>query len=475
VVAYVDEQKRLGPYVTNYPGDETHRENDWLISNVTNVDLSPDLTFRNILGFSRSWTHSEAGSVAAPYRIFVSEDLSTGFNGNKTLSDSISEEAQLQGKALDGKLNYVAGVYFQRLNTDTAWPQSYFELLPFITPSNLTSAWHTRDRTEAVYAQGTYDLASLTGIDGLKVTAGIRYTWEDVFFNTLPQSTFFASAPPEAISNSDPSWEVGLEYQATPGLFTYVKTRGSFRSGGFNGAAPAIATDATGGGNIFKPEHTQDIEAGVKWRGDLAGRPAALNVDIFNQWIQDAQHVEFPEVPGGSIAVTVNVPASVIRGIEGDITVQPASWLDVGASTTLISGKYTKPNVVLFGTSFLFGPFADTPKVSGTAFAAATLYDNAEIGKFILRGELYGQTYQYFSSSFESITPGTKLPGYVLFNGRLDWNNIQGSGISASLFGKNLTNKTYFTGGIPLGASLGVNSAVIGEPRTYGVELSAKF
>ena len=43
------------------------------------------------------------------------------------------------------------------------------------------------------------------------------------------------------------------------------------------------------------------------------------------------------------------------------------------------------------------------------------------------------------------------------------------------MMGKNLFDKEYFTGGIPLGASLGVNNASVGEPRTYGVELTAKF
>jgi iron complex outermembrane receptor protein len=474
VVAYVDEQRRLGPYVSNYVGDETHRENDWIISNVTNYDVSDNLTVRNILGFSRSWTHSEASSQAAPYTIFTSEDLNTGFNGNRVLADSVSEEFQLQGKAFDGKLNYVTGAYFQRQTVDTHWPQTYFELLPFIPPTTYSSIFRTRNRTEAVYAQGTYDLASLTGIEGLKITGGIRYTWENVFFEHLPGSLSFG-APSQSRDFSDPSWEVGLEYQVTPGLFTYAKTRGSFRSGGFNGAAPPTNADATGGGNMFNSEHTHDVEAGAKWRGEFLGRPASLNGDVFYQWIQDVQHVEFPSFHGTSIAVTVNVPAAVIRGIEADAAFEPTSWLQVGASGTYASGKYTQSHVVLFGNPFTYGPFADTPKFSGTAYGQATVYDDPAVGRFTLRGELYGQTYTYFSSSFDSITPGTKLPNYVLVNARLGWDNIQGGPISAALFGKNLTDKAYFTGGIPLGASLGVNSATVGEPRTWGLEVTAKF
>jgi iron complex outermembrane receptor protein len=475
LLAYVDEQRRLGPYHSGYVGDETHRQNDWFLSNVTNVDINENLQFRNILGFSRSWTHGEASSQAAPYGVFTSEDHTTGFNGNRQLADSVSEEMQLQGKAFDGTLTYVAGAYFQRLNVDTKWPQTYFDLTPLSPGTTLTDEFRTRNRTEAVYAQGTYDLASLTGIQGLRVTAGIRYTWENVFFQHLPGDTFYAGVPSQTRDFSDPSWEVGLEYQATPEIFTYLKTRGSFRSGGFNGSAPPLPTDATGGGNMFNAEHTHDVEGGVKWRGDLVGRPASLNLAVFNQWIYDVQHVEFPAAPQGSIAVTVNVPAAVIRGVELDGAFRPASWLELGASTALMYGKYTQSHVVLFGTPFVYGPFADTPKASGTVYGQATVYDNPQVGVFTLRGEVYAQTYQLFSTSFDSITPQTKLPGYALFNARLEWNSIQGGPVSAALFGKNLTDKAYFTGGIPLGASLGVNSATVGEPRTWGLELSAKF
>jgi hypothetical protein len=41
----------------------------------------------------------------------------------------------------------------------------------------------------------------------------------------------------------------------------------------------------------------------------------------------------------------------------------------------------------------------------------------------------------------QKATPGTRLPGYALFSGRLEWNNISGSPISAALWGENLFGK----------------------------------
>lgn len=473
IIAYLDEQKRIGPYKTNYIGGSKHQGNDWFISNVTNFEASDNLTIRNIFGLSRSWYRSEQGGVGAPYGVFLSRNLETGENGNRQLAKSISEELQLQGRSFDDKLTWIVGGYFQNLKVDTSWPQAYFDLSPLMPAANITSAYRTENRTEALYAQGTYDLGDLTGVDGLRFTAGLRYTWERVKFRHIEGSSFFGT-PPQSRKFSDPSWEVGLEYQATPELLTYVKTRGSFRSGGFNGAAPPVDTDATGGGNRFDSEHTQDIEGGLKFRGDVAGRAATLNVAVFHQWIQDIQRVEFPAVPGGSIAVTVNVPAARIYGLEFDSSLLATSWLEVGASASFVKGKFTKPDVELFGTSFSYGPFPDTPRASGVVYGQATLHDS-EAGHVSLRGEVYGQTHVYFSSSASSLTPGTKLPGYALVNARLAWDNIGGTHLSAALWGKNLTDKAYFTGGIPLGASLGTNNAAVGEPRTYGVELSAKF
>jgi iron complex outermembrane recepter protein len=82
---------------------------------------------------------------------------------------------------------------------------------------------------------------------------------------------------------------------------------------------------------------------------------------------------------------------------------------------------------------------------------------------------------QYFSNAAGSIAPDTRLPGYALLNGRLGWTDILGSGLSAALFGKNLLDRGYFVGGMTLAAALGHNAADVGEPRTFGLEITYRF
>ena len=63
----------------------------------------------------------------------------------------------------------------------------------------------------------------------------------------------------------------------------------------------------------------------------------------------------------------------------------------------------------------------------------------------------------------------------TLVNGRLGWTDIMGSGVAAALFGKNLLDRGHFVGGMTLAAALGHNAADVGEPRTYGLELTYRF
>ena len=474
LIAYVDEQRRIGPYATRHPAGARHRGDDWIVTNTTEAELGGELTVRNIFGWSKSDVDSEQPQLGAPFVTILTANAAAGESGNEVHVRSISEELQLLGTAADGKLEFIVGGYFQRQRSDTLWPQTYFDVSPILPPAYVTNNFRIRNRTAAAYAQASYALT-----DTLKATAGLRYTREKVSIAQLPAATYTFGAPDQRNTFSDPSWEAGLEFQASPALFAYLKTRGSFRSGGFNGAAPPVDADATGGGNQFGSEHTQDIEGGLKYHGRAFGRPANLNTAVFVQWIQDVQRVEFPDPdgPGGlaSIAVTANVPSARIWGFEAETVIHPVDWLALGGSAAYTNATFTDGNILLFGTPFAYGPVGDTPKVSGTAYAEVAVPLDASYGDVSVRGEVYAQSAQYFSNAADSIAPGTRLPGYALVHARLDWRNVMGTGFSAAVFGKNLTDKAYFVGGMTLAAALGHNAAAVGEPRTYGVELSYRF
>jgi iron complex outermembrane recepter protein len=470
LVDYVNEQRRIGPYKTRHPAGARHEGKDVSLSNTTTFEINDTLTLKNIFGASKSETDSEQPQLGAPFVTILTANLLTGESGNENDVDSISDEIQLQGEALDGRFEYIAGYYFQKTKIDTLWPQTYFDVSPVIPPASVTNNFRIRNETNALYTQGSYGLS-----DTVKLTAGVRYTWEDVEIEQLPAATYTYGAPGEQETFKDPSWELGLEWQATNSLFTYLKTRGSFRSGGFNGSAPPVKATATDGGNLFDSETTQDVEAGLKFNGDIA----KLNLAVYKQWVKDVQRVEFPDPDGAgglaSIAVTANVPEMQVQGIELEASIAATSWLQLGLLAAYTDAEFTDGEVSLFGADYVYGPVGDTPKESGVVYAQFDFPTSSSVGRISLRTEMYAQSEQYFSNAAATIAPDTELPSYELFHARLGWSEILGSGFSAAVFGKNLTDEEYFVGGMTLAAALGHNAAAVGEPRTYGLELSYKF
>ena len=485
--AVVARQRQLGPWavdVTDQHGKMFFHGANHYVTNTTSLAVADDMTVKNIFGWTKSRSHYNISEQGAPYFVQCTCNPTGNDYGNLEKTEAFSDELQLQGKTLDGNLDYIVGAFYYHSKSLTHWPQVYFDLTPVFPPSvGFASEFQTKDESKAVYTQLTYDLGGV-GMSGLSLTGGFRYTWEKVTLDQLPGSNGF-NVPGTVNSltqkGDKPSWTVGLDYKPSSNLMVYAVTRGSWRSGGVNGVAPMRPFTASGGGALFNPETAKDVELGVKWHGDVAGSPAHFNVAAYKEWVKNVQRAEFPIVDFGdgngphSIAVTINVPEAQIKGFEIDAGIQPASMIELGGNLAYTDAKYTKNRTTIFGNLFVFNPYADTPKWAGTAYGVIHLPIPESAGELKLRGEVYAQTGQYFSNNNGSITPGTRLPGYALVNMRLDWTKIAGSGVSAGVFATNLTNKAYYVGGLSQGASLGESAAAPGRPRMYGIELKADF
>lgn len=478
IAAYLDQDS---PQIDFWDANEIapvhHDEDDFFLSNATRYELGDDLRLRNIIGYSQSDTRDLGSSVGAPYGVFYSANLALDDYGNTVEKRTVSEELQLQGLAMGGALDYIVGFYYQNEVSKTLFPQVYFEYQPISAGSSVDSHFEISNETPAIFAQGTYTLT-----DRLDVTVGARYTWESVELKQLPRSSSLldpSQPTQQKTSDSDPSWTLGLSYQASEDLMVYLTSRRSWRSGGFNGTAPPTVEDVDGLTNLFKPETTYDVELGAKFAGRVFDLPVRANLALFKQWIDDVQRAEFPDPPGPatSIAYTVNVPQAEVTGAEMDLTIRPAPWLETGLSGAWTYARYSDGDdtAEVFGTTYLFGPYADVPKLSGAFFAKATLPTPVAWGAMQLRADVYGQSSMYFSNNDSTITPDTRIPGYGLINLRYGWDEIRGSPFSLSAYVRNLTDKEYYTGGFALTASLGVNSVAVGTPRMFGAELSYAF
>lgn len=474
---------QLGFWQVNDAMPSFHRGDDLAITNTTTFTLSDNAKLKNILGYSHSRAIDSTGQTGTPYLLISNFDVNRPGGGflrnfaNEVVNESVSNELQLQGDTMNKGLEYILGAYFQEIKNETTFPQSYFGLAPVIPAVSTTSHFKSVDRTFAVFAHATFDIGALAGLEGLKLNVGGRYAWEKISLQHLSGGTFFGLTTPDAKFDRA-SWNVGLDYQVTPELLLYAVARESWRGGGINGVAPPALSATLTNTDKFLPEVAQDFEGGFKYNGDVGGMRTHLYVSAYTMRVKNVQRALFPANPVnpalGSIAITVNVPEARIKGLEGEFGIKLSDWLEVGLSGAHTDAEFTKNVARPFGVPVAFGPVADVPRWSGSAFAMVTV-PLGDDNTMRLRGDVYSQSSFYFSNTANSLTPQTQLPGYTTANFRVDFDNLVARDVGLGFWIRNAFNEQYYVGGLPLGGSLGVNSANVGRPRMYGAELRARF
>ncbi len=460
--------RTLGKFTAYNDFPARHRARAGFISNATTYEINDNLTLKNVIGFTKSRANEQNDLDGTPYPVFGARSPADPV-GETFRTRQFSEELQLQGKTADGSLNYIIGGYYSFQRDRQDYPLLAFDISPDIPGTPVHYGWTTVDRSRALFAQATYRFG-----DGFSATGGFRYTWETYSIEQQP-GTLFGAAPSEKAKFSKPSWTFGIDYQASDDLLLYIATRGSWRTGGFNGFSPPINTTADNGGNLFLPETVKDVEIGAKFAGRLGDVPFRFNFAAYNQWIDNIQRTAYFVLNGNPLSFTANIPKAKVTGLEADAFVRPVSWLELGGSVAYADARFTSPRVTFFGNTVDFGPYADTPRWSGSAYTQISAPLAGDAGTVVLRAELYGQTGQFFSNLNDSINPETRLPGYVLGNVRVSWEEPFSTPITISGFAKNIGNRGYWVGGVPEGANLGVNIASWGQPRMYGMEIKFEF
>ena len=70
--------------------------------------------------------------------------------------------------------------------------------------------------------------------------------------------------------------------------------------------------------------------------------------------------------------------------------------------------------------------------------------------------------------------PNGFIDSYDLINASLEWNGVMQSPLDLRIYGKNLTDEEYSTGGTSVWTT-GFITHILGAPRTYGMELRYRF
>ena len=483
LVAFGDAQKARGPYVIDVDSVSKHRTRKWIVSNMTSFELNDDTKIKNVFGYVHS-DYFDAGDIdGTRYGIDGRGNIDTGAFGGDGQIKQVSEELQLLGNTLDGRLEYVVGGYYS--DSKEHLRNTSFILNGLGVPAQI-NAGTTTSKSIAGYGQATLD----TGLAGFKLTGGLRYTSEKISFERDADdqwvgpaySAYFADGRfirTQEDTFKKVSWTVGLQNQVSSSLLLYANTRRSFRSGGFNFHAPPTPGFANTSGGEFRPEVATDVEIGAKYRGDASGMPVRLNLAAYNMWVDNIQRANYVAIFGALAGITVNVPKAKITGFELDGSIQPTDWLTLGGNLNYTNARFTDPRVPVLGTSgttsiAIFDTYPDTPKWSGAFYADATVPVN-DGWNLALHGDVFRQTSNYFSSTGRSLNPNSQIPAYTLANFRVGVEESGGKGWSLSALVKNAFKETYYTGGIGFASLFALNVVVPGEPRTFLVEARYRF
>ncbi|MBL0123681.1 MAG: TonB-dependent receptor [Betaproteobacteria bacterium] len=344
-------------------------------------------------------------------------------------------------------MQWTGGVFFFNEKNDQPTRQDILATGSTNTISQKTSA-------AAVYGQADYKFDAVW-----KATGGLRYSSETKDMSIVSIRTngtqAFQLAKKETWTRAD--WKVGLDAQLNQDVLAYATAATGFKSGGFNGRAASVAAFTT-----LKPEIVTSYEIGMKTT--IADGRVRFNLDYYLNDYKDLQLTAFDT---NGLAVLTNAASATLKGVEVEATAQITSAWQLSGNLGTIDGKY-KDYTAANAATFAGKPLKQAPKQQ---WGLGTSY-RLRVGKdaiiFNASAKHVGDHYQNLAAS-ELI----KTSAYTLVDARVGY-EANGGKWALALWGKNLSDKQYYTGGFDI-AGIGIASAYINVPRTYGVDFRYRF
>ncbi|WP_066552920.1 TonB-dependent receptor [Croceicoccus bisphenolivorans] len=429
---------------------------------------------------------------------------------NNEHNEQTSVEARLGNDG--GRFKWVLGGYYYDERTTNPDAEPGLIVLQGVS-ATVQSRIKGTTRSYAAFGQGTYEI-----VEGLRATAGLRYTYERKTDDELTQSYSFPNEEPPLCANGefDPdtvspplfcrldipnsgkltynsvTWKAGVEFDVAPRSMAYANVSTGFKSGGFFPLAPAP--------NTFRPEKLTSFEAGIKNR--FFDNRLQVNLEAFFWRYKDHQesYLGPTSIPGVFAFITTNAGRAKSYGLDTDIMFRPT--LDDEFSLKV---QYNKSNyddfrfqnlTAVFGppvTGCAVGPVVDgeqtvdcsgqslirAPLWSGTASYSHT-FDMGESGS--LRA---GVDTQFSSATYLSIDflEAGRQKAFAITNADLTYETAD-RGLSITGYVHNIFNEMVFnqvfrspfvSPNNPIADPDGVLLGTVRPPRTYGLRARYNF
>jgi iron complex outermembrane receptor protein len=495
------------------------------IINTTTWHASDALTVKNILSYGRFKAKGNSAFFGLNFPVHAGADtfplVITSVGGTLADQRNFVEELQLQGKALDSRLTWQGGFYYEHSTpgghdytytssvigcnyATLSGPPSGYRCNDYVSAAVFGGAFPIGDvnpttnevnyLNRAIYAQATYDITHQ-----LSITGGIRYTWDKTrgvstqTFYYFPGSTtganfsapigsacFSSTAVPplcetraQQVSKA-PTWLIDLDYKPTSDVLLYAKYARGYRQGSVN-----LLSDAPF--QTYRPEHVDVYEAGAKTKFDWPVS-TIFNISVFYNKLHDQQlQASITSATGSQTTAILNAGASRMYGVELEADMELFEGFTLSANYAYLNTKLlelTVPNVPGLlvppqPTSAIGEPLPFTPKNKGGFTATYRLPVPESVGDLEVAA-----TYAYVGSqqaTARAQTPFAVMPSYSLVNFNVNWNRIGGSRVDGAFFVTNAFGEKYTTDAIGLWQGLGFETRNVGEPRMVGMRLRYNF
>lgn len=515
-------QNKNGFWHTNnqVPNPKSDLE-QWQLINTTTWNVSDNVTLKNIVSYGQL-KYDIASNLygtdfyIAPELPFYFVSLFSMPNGHAAYQSTFSEEFQLQGSWLDGRLDWQTGVYLEMSDpvdgmTGTQTPvynscsdPDNFECVDLTGYGIINyTAGAIKYRNLGLYTQATYKLT-----DQLNLTGGFRYTW-DKTSGVSRQITYAYAMQDDPIAfctdslkaslpdcdtkllqkSSAPTWTLGLDYSPTRDLMLYGKWSRGYRTGGVKPDNPAPY-------DRFDQEKVDTYEIGAKtgFRGAVSGN---FNIAAFyNNFTNQQMLIQFNDNPADNIQVSpssgpVNAGKSAIYGIEVEANLQFSGFRLDGSYAYLHTeikeidevglpdtSPYVTAGTMIAGDRLTFAP---DHKWSLTGSYAIPMNEaDGQISLSATWTHIGKQRYNYTGRLPEvlAFTGGVDInvqEPVDMLNLNINWKNVAGGPVDLSLFMTNVTNEKYYNFTGPIFPAAGFETGSVSEPRMFGARLRVNF
>jgi len=399
----------------------------------------------------------------------------------------LSQEFRLESDEW-GRFDWQAGLFWfnEQIEVDSFDYQTLG--FPFSTPPIPSGgqsgfAHQSQDNTAwAVYASGDFDVTERFMLRG-----GLRYTKDEKDFTAYRRDWIFG-APITPItrnpSDSDVSWDLSGTYASSEHTNFYARVAKGFRAPSVQGRllyANLAAAPAESFVTVAETETVLSWEAGIKTEFNNRVR---LGFALFRYDVDDLQ---LTAVGGdANVARLVNADKATGQGVELDLEAYLTDNLLVTFGASYNDTEIEDDDLAIFGCALdlcqVRDPANTDPARPGTYLIDGNSLPQApkhvynltmRYGVPVGSGEFFAYTdwayrseasfFLYDSVSFRSqdTLEGGLRVGY-------NWNS---GGYEVALFGRNITDELTAVSGIDFNNL----TAMLNEPRTWGVQFTAKF